>query len=357
MVIRIGNLRSLPQMNVKYKQIKISDQSSRHPRVQDLAGFPVSLDQDARSAVAAGVEDIFNNLLLLENVDFGVLYSVSVTSKYSLTIPGVLDDCGNPDSVYTTRVICSKDASHASYIKSGNSCGQPGCPRHWSVWARQAADRIGFRVDGFQQASRSRYPPRKIILSIEDDDPVIKTWRARKGDHGAVKAAREYFIKKATEIGCKGGSLVIHLWRTNDNVPGYIQGQKKWDWVRSQGKNWKKYVKFSPHAHIIGYGYLKRPDEDKFEYKNMGPLRTREEIEAVSFYNLSHAPVGKGITAVVYFGCCSYGKLKTVWKSTYHYDCICPDCGAVMIDEISREPVQRVRTWGEFKVVQAGEPG
>lgn len=295
---------------------------------------------------------------LLESLLETALYPVSVTSNFSLNIPGVLADCGKERSVYEKKIICSKDPSHFSYIKQGNSCGQPGCPRHWVTWARQAADRIGCRVDGFQKAAKYRYPPRKIILSIDDEDPILKTWRAREGDQGAVKKAREYFKKKAAAIGCTGGSLVVHLWRTNDNVPGYIQGQKKWDFVRSQGKNWRNFVKFSPHAHIIGYGYLKRPDQDKFEYKNMGPLATREEIEAVSFYNLSHAPVGPGLTAVIYFGCCSYGKLKCEHKGTEHVDDLCPDCGALMVVDGSwnaaigafLEVSTRTRTWGVFRV-------
>lgn len=293
-----------------------------------------------------------------EIIDFAdtSLYPVIVTSNHSLNIPGVLADCGLEDKVFARRVSCSKDPSHISYIKSGNSCGDPNCPRHWTTWARQAADRIGFRIDGFQKAERSRYPPRKIILSIEDDDPRLKTWTVRGGEKHAVKKARDHFIKKAAAVGCKGGSMVIHLWRTNDKVPGYLDGVKKWDWVRSQGSRWREFVKFSPHAHIIGYGYLKRQsrDQESFEYKNMGPLNTRDEIEAVAFYNLSHAPVGPGITAVVYFGCCSYGRLKCVFKTVVHEDEICPECGAVLVYEDSGEVALRARTWGEFKIVSGG---
>lgn len=284
------------------------------------------------------------------------LYPVSVTSNYSLAIPGSLADCGLLESVYTTRAICSKDASHAHYTIHGNSCGQPGCPRHWKTWARQAADRVACRVEGFQRAAAYRYPPRKIILSIDDEDPVLKTWRVRRGELGAVQAAKKHFIRKAGEIGCTGGSMVIHLWRTNDNVPGYLEGVKKWDWVRAR-KDWRKFVKFSPHAHIIGYGYLKPQEkgQENFEYKNMGPLRGRKEIEAVAFYNISHASIGKGISAVTYFGCCSYSKLKPVKKGIYHEDCLCPDCGAVMVREDNGEVVRRAYAWGEFKVIQDGK--
>jgi len=280
------------------------------------------------------------------------LYPVYVTSNHLLNIPGVLADCGKIDTIYTRRVVCSKDPSHFSYIKSGNSCGSPGCPRHWVTWARQAADRVGMRIEGFRQASKSRYPPRKIILSIEDDNPVLKTWRARGGEIGAVKKARSYFIRQAEEIGCKGGSMVIHLWRTNEKVPGYIEGQKKWDYVRSQGARWREFVKFSPHAHVVGYGYLKKPDKDKFEYKNMGPLNTRDEVEAVSYYNLSHAPIGKGITAVIYFGCCSYGKLKCLFKIVTHPFSVCPECGSYLVFEDCGEFVTHARTVGDFKEVK-----
>lgn len=319
------------------------------PQTGSIASVPVPQGgavPQQRQAQAGGLLDW----------DETALYSVYVTSNDLLNIPGVNGDCGLPDSIYTRRVICSKDPSHFSYIKSGNSCGDPGCSRHWVTWARQAADRIGMRIDGFWKASRTRYPPRKIILSIEDDNPVLKTWRARGGDRGAVKRARAYFVRQAEQIGCTGGSMVIHLWRTNDNVPGYIQGQKKWDFVRSQGDRWREFVKFSPHAHIIGYGYLKKPDKDKFEYKNMGPLNTRDEVEAVSYYNLSHAPIGKGITAVIYFGCCSYGKLKCTFKTVVHSFAVCPECGSYLVFEDTTtgfpEYVTHARSEGSFVVVK-----
>jgi hypothetical protein len=291
------------------------------------------------------------------------LYPVSVTSNNLLNIPGVLDDCGKDDSVYTRKVICSKDPSHFSYTKSGNSCGRPGCPRHWITWARQGADRIGCRITGFGQASRTRYPARKIIIDHDRDDSIVKKWFALdpKYEKIILLRARKYFIARAADMGCIGGSLVVHLWRTNENVPEWIEGQKKWEWVRNKGHLWRDYVKFSPHAHIIGYGYLKpvKKGGKEFLYKNMGPLRTRKEIEAVTFYNLSHAVVGPGVAAVIYFGACSYRMLKPVGKIIKeHYDELCPDCGAVMVfedswDSISGQylrTVERKRSVGIFQI-------
>lgn len=107
-------------------------------------------------------------------------------------------------------------------------------------------------------------------------------------------------------------------------------------------------MKFSPHAHIIGYGYLKpvKKGVKEFLYKNMGPLSTREEIEAVAFYNLSHAAVGPGVSAVIYFGTCSYKKLKPVGKIIKQsLNEICPDCGAVMVFEDSWDSVSGQYLW------------
>lgn len=269
-------------------------------------------------------------------------------------IPGVSVDCELENGVYARKIKCSEHDDHPHFEWHGTSCGQPGCPRHWQQWAHRGADRVGCRLEGFYNIKRNRrYPPRHIVLSISITDPLLEKLKKMKPKN-QLRHLRKYFIQQAAAIGCTGGSLVIHTHRTNDLVPD-SKGSKKWDWVRSKGYFWKDFVKFSPHAHINGYGYLDKPQPGQFLYVNLGVLNTRDDMEAAAFYQLSHAAIVPGIDAVVYFGNCGYRKLKLVARWRSPRDLLCQACGAVMIYEDSGEVVTVRRTMGDY-VVAPGPP-
>jgi len=287
----------------------------------------------------------------------GSLYAPYVPTKVSASIPGVLEDCGLDKGIYARKIKCSENDKHPKFEWHGKSCGEPGCPRHWKQWAIRGADRIGCRLQGFYEIKRNkRYPPRHIVLSISDVDPLLeKLEKMEPSDQ--VRTLRKYFIERASAIGCTGGSLVLHLWRTNDLVPDG-KGEKKWSWVRSKGYFWKHFVKFSPHAHIIGYGYLKKPEPGHFYYANIRVLKTRDDIEATAYYQLDHAAIidGTKINAVVYFGNCGYRKLKMVARWKVPRDLRCNKCGAIMVYEDSGEAVITKRSMGDYEIVPDRPP-
>ena len=283
-------------------------------------------------------------------------YPASVPST-DLTINDVLiaglgvktaDSCGQ--SIYTRMVHCSKNPEHDHYQIGGSTCGDPECPVCWSMWAHRGADRISCRVQGFRQFTR--VPPRHIILSLGPDDvdlPKLCEITAEK----ALEILKKVFKKKAESIGVIGGALVVHLWRTNDKVPRNVE-VKKWQWVRLQGSgSFKDYTIFEPHAHIAGYGWLVTPEKGEFLYKNKGPLKTREDVERWAYYALSHCPIIPGKKGVIYFGCCSYNKLKPSWMNRVSVDLRCEVCGAPMIYEDNGEVALMRRTYATWIFVRS----
>jgi len=289
------------------------------------------------------------------------LYPVIVPSNNSSTIPGVLEDCELPESYFTRKIICPVDGNHFSYTKSGTTCGKPTCPRHWKTWALRAASRAAMRVNGYREASHKQYAPNKVIFSEDDESPLVARWRAIEDPVKQIQAMRAHFVRQALAAGVTGGAIVVHPWRTNDHVPSYLEGERRWDWVRKQGAAWIKYVKFSPHAHVTGYGFLKPVMKgDKFRYKNMGHIDTVDALESVLYYNLSHAAIVKGTNALSYFGCCTCGKLKQVGKVVrMSAPVVCPECGAHCVYEDSwddrdggkyMEGVWKARPWAQFQI-------
>ena len=285
----------------------------------------------------------------------GGVYAPYVPPNETTSIPGVMEDCGLEKGIYARLIKCSEHDDHAHFEWHGTSCGKPGCPRHWKMWAHRGADRMGCRLEGFYNIKRNkRYPPRHIVLSISDTDPFLEKLTSLK-PFDQVRHLRKYFVKRAAAVGCTGGSLVLHLHRTNDQVPAYKR-EKKWEWVRKQGAYWTDFVKFSPHAHINGYGYLDKPAPGQFLYVNLGVLNSRDDIEAAAFYQLGHAAIVPGTEAVIYFGNCGYRKLKAISKWKMPRDLQCRECGAVMVYEDSGEVVTTRRSVGDYKILDRPPP-
>lgn len=282
------------------------------------------------------------------------LYAPTVPSNIDdIYVPGMgdatSDDCGS-DNRFTYTLVCSKDASHSRQIVGGVSCGKPECPICYTTWLNRAADRIGCRVDGFRQFDR--FPPKHVILSLSDDE-TSKFDLDNTPAETIVKKLRSLFKKKAAAIGCHGGAMVIHLWRTTSDVPRDL-AIKKWEYVRKAGRDkFHDLTYFSPHAHIAGYGYLQRIEKgaSDFLYVNKGNLATRDDIERWAYYAMSHSPVIEGKKGVIYFGSLGYSKLKPIWKSTMSCSLRCPVCGAEMVIEGSDELWLYPKTVAEYQIV------
>lgn len=226
--------------------------------------------------------------------------------------------CGITKWVITGK--CSKCGHPVELHKS--TCGRIECPDCYKGWARRASDRVGLRVWGYLHALGDyRYKPWHIVLSI----PGCTEWKKYK--------------ELAAEFGCTGGVMVIHPFRVIRSVARTIQDAasaehlNRYDYIRKHGL-WNM-LEYSPHAHVIGYGYMieNKPDS-AFQYRKIRPIMDRGAVERAAYYLLSHAMMPKkGRHLVKYFGVCSYSKLGAIYIGTRHEPMACPCCGGPCVDE------------------------
>lgn len=269
------------------------------------------------------------------------------TKEYKIGTVKVVERCGDTNP-HTKTVTCSRDPSHFRKVIGGTTCGRRECPICWTTWLNREKDRVGFRIDGYRQFDR--FPPRHLIFSVRDGDLDLAALQEMPPKE-TKRILDAYFIMRAEQEGCHGGAIILHFWRTTDLVPRDLE-DKKWAYVRKRGKDrFKDLTYFSPHAHIAGYGYLKKVEkgEENFRYYNRGPLETRDDIERWAAYALSHAPVIEGCHAVKYFGSCGYRQLRPIWKATSLIELVCPECGAPLVQEGTNEIVLMKRTVGEWE--------
>ncbi len=173
-------------------------------------------------------------------------------------------------------------------------CGRMGCEictkRAGSRMAKKIERRVwlyGLRIRSLSNGKNNPYPSHVV----ESPDPKSKFWSYSK-----VKQVST--LKRAREIaGIKGGAEINHLWRfQNDKTKSY----------------------YSPHKHLIAYGWIK---EDAFDlikkelkieinYVKTGTLKTRLDVFATAYYQLSHCAVKENKHSVKWFGKLSYSKIS-----------------------------------------------
>jgi hypothetical protein len=223
--------------------------------------------------------------------------------------------------------VCSKCGYPVELNKS--SCGRLECPDCYKGWARRASDRVGLRVWGYLHAlgSYDKMRPWHIVLSI----PGCTEWQKYK--------------TLAQEYGCTGGVMVIHPFRVKPGVQRVLQEQasaahlNRYDFIRKH-ELWHL-LEYSPHAHIIGFGYLiENTPGAAFQYRKIRPLMDRGAVERAAYYLLSHAMMpAKSKHLVKYFGVCSYAKLGRAWQGFQRVPMCCPCCGSDVKEEGTNEPI------------------
>jgi hypothetical protein len=138
-----------------------------------------------------------------------------------------------------------------------------------------------------------------------------------------------------------------------------------WRWVRSQD-NWPDLVEFSPHFHLVAFGFLTDAPaiEKKTKYKG-GPgwvfhlirdLEDQADVQLLNLYLLSHTaddvdnPAASdkregSMVVVTWWGCLSPSYLHCIESSTED-PVTCPVCGAphVYYDHVIQEWFDSPRT-------------
>ena len=176
------------------------------------------------------------------------------------------------------------------------SCDRAECPVCYEKWASKRARKIEGRILAFKKPFLFGNPIH-VVVSV----PPSLYGLAEKG----YEKLRGLVYGVLKEVGFKGGSCIYHPFR------------------KSEFNSWY----FSPHFHVIGYGWIKGDIVSKvyrrenFIIKNLG---TRESVFATAMYQLSHAGIHSDYHTITWFGCLSYNKFS--YKEQKEVE-VCPICG------------------------------
>lgn len=224
-----------------------------------------------------------------------------------------------------TGKLCDDDGWHTTVTcerghvrKIHRHCYRPDCPRCNRSLALKNARRIASRIVG--ASNLFGYKARHVSIS---PPPGLMV------EFGAsLSLMRETFRTVALACGLHGGALVVHGWREHN------RGTGDWYW--------------SPHAHVIGWGYLRRENVPggwvvrvlrKLEAS--GPFTEREIIERCVAYELDHAAYVPRRAMHTWYGSASYNRMVTRYSSVWEQS-RCEVCNAPEVKHVKADNGERV---------------
>lgn len=191
------------------------------------------------------------------------------------------------------------------------------------------------------------------------------------------KKIRAAAVRICSKVGIEGGMLAVHPWRIKENVKSRLgricrkievtsleeKEKKFWVLIREdilKLGSWRSYIDWSPHVHILGYGYLlpQTTPEEKQAFKKISagwfvkkikrgsgydieqaPLKecfdgqeVQDPVAATAYYILSHAALRKGRNLYVWFGFLNPQKLRKDGKVIADkVPVVCPKCNSPVV--------------------------
>ena len=171
------------------------------------------------------------------------------------------------------------------------SCHRPLCPICWEDWANREKDKASLRLRSFVLKGRN-LKPIHLTVSIPHSDYALSLQKMREKTYDALK-----------RVHCLGGMLIYH----------------------SRRKCHTPYEYFSPHFHVLGYGWIVEVRQNYvysgYVVKN---FRIRKTVEGTIFYQLSHCGIAERKHTITWFGALSYNKLHV--ESVEKEKSVCPLC-------------------------------
>lgn len=233
------------------------------------------------------------------------------------------------------------------------------CPICWPTWAKREAHRQtafilayqnrnegqktlydGFAKSGKKPRHMTLSPPMSVVTYI-----IHKTWRTIERKNEPDNMFDFYFwplfkreIDKMIELsGIDGCTVVMHPYRIRPEYKDIISKQvragiasDRYDWIRKHPE-WRKYVYFSPHAHLIAFG----SNIDNFYEESGGwVLRVIREVydpAGLMYYLLSHTFVTAGRNSVTRRGCLSKHHMRKEKEWSEKEEVYCEHCGANLV--------------------------
>jgi len=196
------------------------------------------------------------------------------------------------------------------------TCMRADCPVCRQKWAGRLAGRAENRISQVQGLG----PPKHIVVS-----PPRDRWGLVSTDYPRLR--REVY-KIAKKVGVRGGCLIFHPFRRRCPRCGSVpeMGHKTCLFC---GNYWFEWY-FSPHFHIIGFGWIEGTGAEflrsGYVVVNVG---RRKSVGGTVLYQLSHAGVHLEYHTITWFGALSYNKLKV--EPEPRENNTCPTCGARLL--------------------------
>jgi hypothetical protein len=209
------------------------------------------------------------------------------------------------------EAVCTE---HGHVDMTTHSCGRRSCPECWGMWAKEAAVRATVRVQAFRytQPPDHRRQVAHAVVSPEEGD-VMTT---REFFDGKSKAS-----EMAKEKGFRGHTVIAHPFRATEEAKAAYRAEDPnvglWVWLRAEFDNWREWVYWSPHYHVVGAtteDMDPAADSDEWVYHFMrsvesfdgtGDMESHEDLYGLFRYLLSHTGYPEGSTRQVttWYGC------------------------------------------------------
>jgi len=160
------------------------------------------------------------------------------------------------------------------------TCKRAGCSECWDSWSIRESSRVTERIDKFRLLGER------------------KGWRSTKPIHVIVSPPKWLWNSTWTELKKSFREMV--------KCAGIVGGVSMFHLCRLKNKTWF----YSPHFHMIGYGWVKDTKKISSEkgwiIKNKGIRDSSTQVYSTVAYLLSHTGIAKGVHSVTWFGELSY---------------------------------------------------
>lgn len=229
-------------------------------------------------------------------------------------------------------MLCPDDPSHFSK-NVPTTCYLPTCPTCWTKWAARASKSATQTIIGYRRAKKYHYTARHVSLSpparllpVTEDLTEILNWMVQEAN------------KLYDDLGVRAAYVVVHPYRLVPQYEAYVSemakraGKNRYRWAFEQ-PNWRELIYFSPHLHLIFYGYL---EDAKTFYERTGwtyrmhRARKEKDLPRTINYLLSHAWVVGNPKIMRYYRGMSQSKLGCTIRR-YKVPIYCLTCGARLV--------------------------
>lgn len=208
--------------------------------------------------------------------------------------------CGQ--SIYKGCLNLGYHPEAKAYVKrQHNSCDRFECPICYPFWLRKRSRVVRNRMEaGIKEQRSDRRKPIHVSLS-----PAPEFWdRYAENDPKYFRYERRKAARIAKQAGIDGGALIFHAYREKCLQCGESVAERDIDGKICPRCDCQLFVwRFSPHFHVIGYGWIIWTREDhqrtRWVVKNHLDGDVRRSVYGTVHYILSHSTKKRSQNKVV----------------------------------------------------------